>query len=105
MRLAAFAPFFVWESLRGGVDVALRVVGPSLRVRPGFVAHRLRLPEGPARVSFANCVSLLPGSLAADLEGDELIVHLLDVGTDAGLARLEAAVARVYGVALEPRGD
>lgn len=92
-----FIPFFLWESLRGGVDVALRTLAPRLRVDPAFARYRIRLAAPGARVFMANCVSLLPGTLAAELEGDWLTIHALSTVTDSelGLQRLERAVARL----------
>ncbi|MGD2074990.1 MAG: Na+/H+ antiporter subunit E [Gammaproteobacteria bacterium] len=96
--LLRLVPLFLWESLRGGVDVAQRTLSPRLRVRPGLAVYRIGLQREDARVFFTNCVSLLPGTLAADLDGDRLDLHLLDSGSDpeAELRRLEQAVARVY---------
>ena len=96
--LLYFLPLFLWESLRGGVDVALRTLAPQMRIRPGFTVYRTALQRQNARVFFANCVCLLPGTLAADLNGDQLDVHLLDAGVnpDLELRRIEQAVARVY---------
>lgn len=98
-----FLPFFLWESMRGGVDVASRVLASELRVRPGFESYRLRLRHGPARVMFANAVSLLPGTLAADLSGDRLQVHALDTTSDflAELESLERRIGRIYREVLQ----
>jgi multicomponent Na+:H+ antiporter subunit E len=95
---ARFAPLFLWESLRGGIDVAARVMGPRVAVRPGFLVYPSRLTDPGARVFLANCVSLLPGTLAADLEGHRLEVHVLDTEGSAArdLARLEAAVGALF---------
>lgn len=96
--LLLFSVYFLWESVRGGVDVARRTLAPRLRIRPGFTVYRTELTRRDARVLFANCVSLLPGTLAADLRGDRLDVHLLDTGSDTThqLRRLERAVTRLY---------
>jgi len=101
--LSPFIPFFLWESLRGGVDVALRTLGPRLRVRPGFARYQMRLASPSARVFFANCASLLPGTLAAELEGDWLTMHALSTEADGNpeLRRLERAVARLFSEDLE----
>ncbi len=96
--LLRFMPIFLWESVRGGIDVALRTLAPRMRILPGLAAYRTELRRQDARVFFANCVCLLPGTLAADLHGDRLDIHLLNAGLDASedLRRLERAVARVY---------
>ena len=96
--LLRFLPFFLWESMRGGVDVARRVLAPRLRVAPGFFDYAVRLGHPGARLLFVNSVSLLPGTLAADLRGTHLQIHALDVAGDlaAELRRLETAVGHVY---------
>jgi multicomponent Na+:H+ antiporter subunit E len=93
-----FLPLFAWESLRGGIDVARRTLAPRLRIQPGFTLYRTGLQQPSARVFFANCVCLLPGTLAADLQSDRLRVHMLDVALNpqVELQRLERAVALIY---------
>jgi multicomponent Na+:H+ antiporter subunit E len=101
--LLRFLPFFVWESLRAGVDVALRTLAPRPRVEPGFLRYQTRLCEPAARVFLANCINLLPGTLAAELEADWLTVHTLstEANNEAELRRLELAVARLFSDDLE----
>lgn len=101
-ELLRFVPFFLAHSLRGGADVALRALHPALPIAPTLVDYPLRLPEGLPRVVMLNTLSLLPGTLAVDVVGDCLHVHVLD-GQKACLAELqdvEARVARLFGIQL-----
>jgi len=100
-----FAVWFAIQSVRGAVDVSRRALSPSLPLRPGFRSHPLRLPPGPARVVFVNTITLLPGSLAAEIAGDRVIVHMLDTGADlaADLDRLERRVRALF--ALHPAAE
>jgi multicomponent Na+:H+ antiporter subunit E len=102
--LFRFVPYFLWESLRGGLDVAARVMVPHMRVRPGTRPYRVRLRSAPARLVFIDSISLLPGTLSADLRGDLVTVHALDVRSDfeAGLMVLERRVASLFGESLDP---
>lgn len=102
-QLPSFLLFFLVESLRGGMDVAWRALHPGLPVQPHFVDHPLRLPPGLPRTLMVSLVSLLPGSLSADLDADRgvLRVHLLAAGGDAGLRVLEQRIAALFGLALE----
>ena len=108
LRVLVFAPFFLWQSFRGGVDVALRVLRPRLRVAPGARTYRLRLVHPSGRVLLLNTLSLLPGTLSADLQGDLLTVHALDVtdtmALDAELVRLERRVAALFRETLGEEG-
>ncbi len=96
--LLRFIPFFVWESVRGGLDVALRTLSPRMRIEPGFVTYNTILSNQSARALFASCVNLLPGTLSAEIIDARLDVHLLDVTSDYNreLRRLESVVARVF---------
>lgn len=65
-RLPGFVAWFLWQSLRGGADVARRALLPRTPLNPAFVSCRLTIPQGPARVFLINCLSLLPGTLSAN---------------------------------------
>jgi multicomponent Na+:H+ antiporter subunit E len=93
-----FALFFAHQSVRGATDVALRALDPRLPVDPAFVEIDLDLPPGAARVAFANAVTLLPGTLTADLRGDRAVIHVIDRNADimAELRQVEARVRAVF---------
>ncbi len=99
---ARFIPFFLWHSLRGGVDVARRALHPRLLISPGLFDYRLRLPPGLPRVFMANTVSLLPGTLSVELDEECLRVHVLDEtsAVTEELRVLEKQVASVFRLEL-----
>jgi multicomponent Na+:H+ antiporter subunit E len=101
--LARFLPFFVLQSLRGGIDVALRALNPSLPLAPLLFDYPLRIPRGPARVFLANTVSLLPGTCTTDLLEQHLRVHVLDgsLPITRSLQTVEERVAQLFGIDLE----
>jgi multicomponent Na+:H+ antiporter subunit E len=79
--LATLTASFLRQSVVSGLDVAWRALNPSLKLRPGFVACPLRLPEGGERSVFCALSSLTPGMLPTGTnDEDELLVHCLDVG-------------------------
>ena len=59
--------------------MAWRTLAPELRLKPGFVACPLDLPEGLARNTFATVTSLMPGTLPCGEENGVLIYHCLDI--------------------------
>jgi multicomponent Na+:H+ antiporter subunit E len=102
-------PIFLLESFKGGIDVSRRVIGRRIDVQPGLFGYQIRVAAPAGRVLFVVLVSLLPGTLSADLQGDHLRVHTLDTGNDAAaeLDRLENLVAGCFGESLpkNPRGE
>ena len=76
----------------------MRTLSLKMHIRPGFTVFRTDLRRRDALVFLINCANLLPGTLAADLRGGRLDIHLLDAEVDAenGLRRLERAVGRIF---------
>jgi len=103
----SFIPFFLQQSIRGGIDVAGRAFSVHLPLDPALLEHPLNLPRGTARIFLLNTISLLPGTLSADLVEDRLVVHCLGADSLAAddLRRLEARVAALFMVALPGDDD
>jgi multicomponent Na+:H+ antiporter subunit E len=97
-RVPRFAALFVWQSLRGGTDIALRAFSPDMRLRPGLVVVRLTLADQGMRTLLALVVSLLPGTIAVRLEGFQLTLHALDRRwpVEAEVRRFEGELAALF---------
>jgi multicomponent Na+:H+ antiporter subunit E len=89
-------PRFLWQSLRAGVDVAWRVLQPSMPIHLGFVSYPVGLPRGAARNAFELISSLMPGSVPTDESEHTIEYHVLDTSQPVAeqLAAEEAAYAR-----------
>ncbi|NGX15123.1 Na+/H+ antiporter subunit E [Wenzhouxiangella sp. XN24] len=98
--LARFLPWFAYQSLAGATDVAMRAFRPAMPLHPGLVHCRLRLPTDGSRIALADVVSMLPGTLSADLDGEELVIHALDTRRDmqAMVTDLEPRIAALFGL-------
>lgn len=95
-------PFFLWHSLCGAVDVARRAFHPGLPISPGLYYYQWHLPPGLPQIFMANMVSLLPGTLSAELADEYLCVHVLDQtgAFTSDLSILEEYVARLFALNL-----
>lgn len=97
---ALFLLYFLGQSLAAGADVARRALRPALDVQPAWIDYALRLPPGPGRILFVCTVSLLPGTVSADLGDEALTVHSLTGDATRDLARLEQRIARMLDLTL-----
>ena len=97
----AVAGYFVAESFRGAADVAWRALRRDLPIDPHLVRYDVTLPPGPARTLLAGVVSLLPGTLTADVDGDgaTLTVHAITPHPEGALRALEARIGAWLGPA------
>lgn len=103
-ELLKFVPFFLWQSLLGGADVARRVFLPKMTIAPDLMEYPLRLPPGLSQVIMSNTVSLLPGTLITELDRSVLKVHVLNRNKDVSteLEIIEERIARIAGIKLTP---
>ncbi|HRH80926.1 MAG TPA: Na+/H+ antiporter subunit E [Thiobacillaceae bacterium] len=76
--LLGFAGFFLAQSFKGGVQVAVRAFRPAMDLAPALVDVPVALPDGLPRVLLVNTLNLLPGTVSVRLAGDRLRLHVLD---------------------------
>lgn len=103
--LPRLAGFFLFESLRGGWDVARRALSRDMGLRPDLQDYDTVLNEGPARVFLINCISLMPGTATVEREEGHLKLHVLDGQIDCvgEVRRLESRVAEIFAEVDESR--
>lgn len=94
-----FCGYFVSQSILSGVDVAWRSVQFRPSLNPGWVQFSFRLSGEVARIFFVNVISLLPGTLSADLQDNGVLVHVIDenLPNRKSLRELENRVAILFG--------
>jgi multicomponent Na+:H+ antiporter subunit E len=90
MGLRYFAYFFK-ELVKSNIRLAAIVVSPSLPVKPGIVKVRTKLQSRMGRLMLANSITLTPGTLTVDLDGEWLYVHWVHMESDD----IEKATARI----------
>ena len=101
--LPGFLAFFGGRMVLGGIDVARRTLGRRTDVKPGWVQHKLSTSSESARLLLSAICGLLPGTLAARIDGDIMQVHTLDTRRDwqSDLTSLESYLARLFPVSKE----
>ncbi|WP_254831671.1 Na+/H+ antiporter subunit E [Haloglomus salinum] len=77
---ARYIAVFVRELLTANVDVAYRVLAPSMPIEPDVVAVPLRVESDAAITTIANSITLTPGTLTMDhdAETNTLYVHAIN---------------------------
>lgn len=98
--LLEFIIYFLWQAVVGGWDVARRALGRRSQVQPGFVSYCMNLPRGLPRAVFLDTLTLLPGTLSADVQGAEMRMHVIDIDAHSQeqIKELEDRVARLFGL-------
>jgi multicomponent Na+:H+ antiporter subunit E len=73
--------YFLWELVVSNVRVAIEVLSPRYRMRPGVVGVRLDARTDLEITLLANLITLTPGTMSVDISEDRrvLYVHALYV--------------------------
>ena len=79
MHLFIYLPVFFWEMIKANFDVAYRVIHPRMPIRPGIVAIKTELKSDIGKLFLANSITLTPGTLTLDVQGEYLFIHWINV--------------------------
>ncbi|OGB32381.1 MAG: hypothetical protein A3F78_02450 [Burkholderiales bacterium RIFCSPLOWO2_12_FULL_61_40] len=100
IALLRFLTFFLWNSIRGGWQVAMLALRPRLDLEPIVLELSLALPPGAPSILMLGALGLMPGSVGMRLDHRRLRLHVLDGRLPmAKEARsLEGHIARLFGL-------
>ena len=76
-QLLLYIPWLLWAIVKANIDVAKRVLNPSLPISPCMVRIKATQKTDLTRVIFANSITLTPGTVSGELVGDDILVHAL----------------------------
>ena len=101
LRLVPLAPlhmlrylgYFFTQLALSNFDVARRVISPNLPINPGLVEVRTGLTSDLGRMLLANSITLTPGTLTVEAEGDRMLIHWIDCPAGSDLESATRAIS------------
>lgn len=103
MRLGLSAltywPWLIVEIIKSAWDVSKIIMDPRLPISPTWVSVKASQRTALGRVTYANSITLTPGTITIEAEGDEFTVHALTRASAEGLAEgtMDRRVTRFEG--------
>lgn len=105
MKAISYVFVVLKDIVVANIQVALIVVGPMRKVKPGFVAVPLDLSDTFPITVLASTVTMTPGTVSGEVSTDKkwLYVHVLDMPDDEQEVidfikqRYEARVKEIFG--------
>ncbi len=79
-RIVPLIGYWLWlmgEVVKANLVVIRAAVAAVPDIEPAMVKVKTRCKSDLARVIFANSITLTPGTVTVDVDGDELLVHAL----------------------------
>lgn len=92
-------PWLVVEIVKANVDVAKRILIPSVGISPTMVRVRTSQTSDLGKVIYANSITLTPGTVSVQVANDEILVHALskDGADDLIRGEMDRRVTRMAG--------
>ena len=101
VRFAAYVPWLMWEIVKANIWVLYVTLHPRMmdKINPRIIRFRSTLTGRMAQVTFANSITLTPGTITVDVDADgNFTVHAIDDKCAAGLpGAMEQKIAKVFG--------
>ncbi|AVW91450.1 Na+/H+ antiporter subunit E [Celeribacter baekdonensis] len=99
-----FIGFFLKELIKANLILAKLVLTPALPISPAIVKVRTTLTDPVGRLLLANAITLTPGTLTCDIQGEWLYIHWVvapttdpDTATKAIVSGFENYLEVMYG--------
>ncbi|GEM_PF-261562 len=102
--LFRYLGWLIWNVLKANVDVAIMILHPRMPIRPQFMVFRTTMKNDVARVLVANSMTLTPGTITVDLDGDRYLVHAIHPASAGAVTGggLQNKVAPIFGEGEDP---
>jgi multicomponent Na+:H+ antiporter subunit E len=97
----AYLGVFLLALVRANLDMARRVLSPSLPLQPALVEVRTELTSQLGRLILANSITLTPGTLTVDVKDQILLIHWIDAPPDIDIERATETITRHFECTLK----
>lgn len=101
IRFLLYLPRLMVEILYANIDVAYRILHPKMPIDPGMITIETPFKGDILRTSFANALTLTPGTVTIDVRRGTFVVHALvmDVSNRELLEKrgIEKSLGKIFG--------
>lgn len=98
IRFFQYIPWLLYQIVLANLHVASLVLNPKMPIDPKIVRFKTKLKKDISLVTFANSITLTPGTITAEISEGEYYVHALSKKTADDLlsGEMENKVAHVF---------
>ncbi len=94
-------PWLLWQIIKSGLDVSRIIVTPSLPISPTLINVKSSQKTAVGIVTYANSITLTPGTVSVEVEGNDITAHAIthDGAMDLARGDMDRMVTRFEGEA------
>jgi len=97
-RFIKYIPWLLWQIILSNIHVAGLVLSPKMPIEPHMIRIKVRLKKDISIVTYANSITLTPGTITADITDGEFYIHCISkkVADDLFTGEMENRVAHIF---------
>jgi len=100
LKLPGYFLWLMWEIVLSNIHILKLVLTPGeiKELDPSLVRIKPKLKTDFAKYVLANSITLTPGTITIDIDGDEMLIHAISKHTADGVRddAMERQVARIF---------
>ncbi len=99
LRIVWYFLWLVGRILQSGFHLSVLILHPALPIDPKLIRYRTKLREEAGIVLLGNSITLTPGTITAELNSQDLVVHAMDGKSahDVTSLRIDQQIAGLFG--------
>ena len=96
--MVLYSPWLFLRIVESSLHLTKLILNPSLPIKPRLITYRSQLQHRGAIVVLGNSVTLTPGTITVEINGNTFLVHAIDeaAGNDLTTGRMERKLAWVF---------
>jgi len=83
--IITYFPWLLWQIVLANWDVAKAILMNNASIRPRLMRIKASQVSEVGLVTYANSITLTPGTVTLDVEGEDFLIHSLTEGSYDGL--------------------
>ena len=98
LRIVWYFPWLLGRILQSGFHLSAVILHPALPIDPKLIRYRTELREEAGIVLLGNSITLTPGTITAEVNSQDLVVHAIDdqSADDVSSQRIEQKIAGLF---------
>ena len=98
LRIFLYLPWLFYKIIQSSLHLSKLILHPSLPISPRLISVDSKLRHHAAVVLFGNSITLTPGTITAEVDGNKLIVHSMDkaLSDDLESKQMESKIAEIF---------
>ena len=98
LRILLYLPWLFYKIIQSSLHLSRLILHPALPIDPQLISVESKLRHTAAVVLFGNSITLTPGTITAEVDRNNLIVHAMDkaLSEDFESKEMESKIADIF---------